>query len=676
MNLTLLNRTQALGAVFAVTFIVGMITVVAPPSHAQIQHGGTPYSLENSVPGQAPVETMPPVDVQALRESDRANLQSDTPRPPRFGKALDVRLGLDNTGRWTNLTDGGRLWRLRISSQGAYSLNFIFDRFDLPPGAELYLYNQDQSTVLGAFTADNNKPYGRFSTLPIEGAVVTLEYYEPAGVAGDGKLRISKVVHAYRNLFGGEADSDGQGGTGFGDAASCNNNVNCPEGDPWQDENGSVAMIINDNGTRICSGSLVRDVPDEPEPYFLSAAHCADEDQSGGLSSVEQDAIQDWTFWFNYQSSTCSDPSTEPGHDGVSGGIYRDSGFEADFLLLELSDSPPVDYDTYYNGWTNSSSPPRSSPVVIHHPQSDIKKISFDDEKASSASPGYSNAASEAWEVEDWDDGTTEPGSSGSPLYNPDNRVIGIDSYAVEGPGGACDVKGTGFGKFSVAWDNGLSGFLDPAYQGLTSLDGEIGKVDVAIDGPTYMHPGESGTWSVMEVYGTDGSHSIDWYYTPSSGSTTLVQSGGTSYTREAPDEDFEIGARVTYNGQQGTDNVQVTVSTDGGGGQLSIETQSATEKDPLRTGQFVPDQYALHGNRPNPFRDATTIVFDTPETAKITLTVHNIMGQEIARLLDGRVPAGRHRVTWSPDDLSSGMYVYRIQSDRHTESRQAVLVK
>jgi len=603
-------------------------------------------------------------------------LQSDTPRPLRFGKALDVRLGLDNAGRWTNLTDGGRLWRLRISSQGAYSLNFIFDRFNLPQGAELYMYNQDQSTVLGAFTANNNKPYGRFSTLPIEGAVVTLEYYEPAGVAGDGKLRISKVVHAYRNLFGGGSDSDGQGEAGFGDAASCNNNVNCSEGDPWQDENGSVAMIINDNGARICSGSLVRDVPDEPEPYFLSAAHCADKNQSGGLSSVEQDAIQDWTFWFNYQSSTCSDPSIEPGHDGVSGGIYRDSGFEADFLLLELSDSPPVDYDTYYNGWTNSSSPPRSSPVVIHHPQADIKKISFDDEKASSVSPGYPNVASKAWEVEDWDDGTTEQGSSGSPLYNSNKRVIGIDSYSVEGPGGVCDVKGTGFGKFSVAWNNGLSGFLDPGYQSLTSLDGEFGKVDVAIDGPTYMNPGESGTWSVVEVYGTDGSHSIDWYYTPSSGSTTLVQSGGTSYTRQAPDEDFEIAAKATYNGQQGSDDVQVTVSSDGGGGKLGIETQSATERAPLKKGQFVPDQYALHGNRPNPFRDATTIVFDTPETARVTLTIHNMMGQEVARLVDRRVSAGRHRVAWSPDDLSSGVYVDRIQSDQHTESRQAVLVK
>jgi len=190
------------------------------------------------------------------------------------------------------------------------------------------------------------------------------------------------------------------------------------------------------------------------------------------------------------------------------------------------------------------------------------------------------------------------------------------------------------------------------------------------------MNPGESGTWSVVEVYGTDGSHSIDWYYTPSSGSTTLVQSGGTSYTRQAPDEDFEIAAKVTYNGQQGSDDVQVTVSSDGGGGKLGVETQSSKEKAPLKKGQFVPDQYALHGNRPNPFRDATTIVFDTPETTRVTLTVHNVMGQEVARLVDRRMSAGRHRVAWNPDDLSSGVYVYRIQSNQLTESRQAVLVK
>jgi hypothetical protein len=650
---------------------LGVGAVLVPSSLAQIQHGGTPYTIGNTVPGNAPVEAMPSVDVEQLKEEDRANRARRHPRPPRFGKAIDVSLGLQTAGRWRDLSEGGRLWRLRIASRGAHSLNFIFDKFNLPPGAELFLYNQDQSTILGAFTAANNKPYGRFSTLPIEGSVVTLEYYEPEAVAGEGELRLSKVVHGYRDLFG-----DGGIGEslGFGQSASCNNNVNCSVGDAWQDENGSIALIFNDEGQRWCSGSLIRNVPDEQKPYFLSAAHCADDSNDGSISSSEEDDLQNWTFWFNYQSATCSDPSSEPGHDGVSGAYYKDSGFEGDFLLMELSESPPIDYDTYYNGWNSNSSPPRSSPVVLHHPQGDIKKISLDDEQATSDSPNFKLGASEAWEVQDWDDGTTEGGSSGAPLYNENHRIIGINSYGISGTGGVCDVKGTGFGKFSVAWGNGLSAYLDPGYENLGYLSGEHGRVDVSVSGDTYLHAGEPGTWSIREVYGTDGSHSIDWYYTPSSGSVTHVQSGGTSYSREAPDEDFEIAAKITYNGQQGSDAVQVTVSSDGGGGLLGQDPAMSSESQSSKT--FTPDEYDLRGNSPNPFRNETSILLDLPEEADVTLTVHNVLGQRVARLVNGSLQAGRHRIQWAPDDLASGVYVYRVEARDYTESKQAVLVR
>ena len=164
---------------------------------------------------------MRPVDVQALKQEDRANRQSDNPAPPRFGAALDVSLGLQNAGQWTDLSDGGRLWRLRIASQAAHSLNFIFDRFRLPEGGKLFLYNQDHSTVLGAFTAANNKSYGRFSTLPVEGDIITLEYYEPKNARGETQLRLAKVVHGYRDMFPSATEKQSDMTTkGFGDSES------------------------------------------------------------------------------------------------------------------------------------------------------------------------------------------------------------------------------------------------------------------------------------------------------------------------------------------------------------------------------------------------------------------------------------------------------------------------
>lgn len=127
---------------------------------------------------------MQPIDVQALLAEDRAEQQEDQPVPLRFGKALDVSLDLDNIGKWEELSNGSRLWRLRIASQGAYSINLIFDQYQLPPGGMLFIYNEDRGTLLGAFSEAHNKPYGRFSTLPVSGALITLEYYEQDLICG------------------------------------------------------------------------------------------------------------------------------------------------------------------------------------------------------------------------------------------------------------------------------------------------------------------------------------------------------------------------------------------------------------------------------------------------------------------------------------------------------------
>jgi hypothetical protein len=92
---------------------------------------------------------------------------------------------------------------------------------------------------------------------------------------------------------------------GFGDSESCNINVNCPEGNDWQEEKRSVAMVLLGDGTRWCSGALVNNKGGNLNPYFLSAHHCADYiSQNGVIGSDEKSDIQDWTFWFNYESSS------------------------------------------------------------------------------------------------------------------------------------------------------------------------------------------------------------------------------------------------------------------------------------------------------------------------------------------------------------------------------------
>ena len=121
--------------------------------------------------------------------------------------------------------------------------------------------------VLGAFTDLNHKPHGGFSTAPVIGDKIILEYNEPENVQFRGDISIATVAHDYRNIFFNEL-------RGYGDSGSCNNNVACNEANDWQDEVRSVAMILTSGGSRICTGSLVNNGSQDLAPYFLTANHC------------------------------------------------------------------------------------------------------------------------------------------------------------------------------------------------------------------------------------------------------------------------------------------------------------------------------------------------------------------------------------------------------------------
>ena len=117
--------------------------------YAQISEGGHPYTFTNQVSASIEVKEMPHVDVEALLREDEM-----TPKdmPYRFGYGYDVSYSLQNSGTWGELPDGSKLWRLKIVSRGAYSINLIYDKFWLPEGSKFFIYNNDKSMVIGAFT--------------------------------------------------------------------------------------------------------------------------------------------------------------------------------------------------------------------------------------------------------------------------------------------------------------------------------------------------------------------------------------------------------------------------------------------------------------------------------------------------------------------------------------------
>ncbi|MFQ5570042.1 MAG: thrombospondin type 3 repeat-containing protein [Rhodothermales bacterium] len=89
-----------------------------------------------------------------------------------------------------------------------------------------------------------------------------------------------------------------------------------------------------------------------------------------------------------------------------------------------------------------------------------------------------------------------------------------------------------------------------------------------------------------------------------------------------------------------------------------------------------VPDEYALYPNYPNPFNPQTTIRFGMPETAPVTLVIYDVLGRRVRVLVDGTQKAGLHTVTFDAGDLTSGLYVYRLQTPRGSFTQTMLLLK
>ncbi|PKV49140.1 putative secreted protein (Por secretion system target) [Aquimarina sp. MAR_2010_214] len=401
-------------------------------AYSQIGQGGEPlFSNENvSKSSQIPSVTLPKLDIAKLLKEDEQESSKDVPM--RFAYPHKTNLNPKNSGKWYTNSKGDRYWLIEIESKGAKSLNLTFSEFDLPEGAKLFVYNKDKSDVRGAFTSANNKSSKRLGLAPVKGDKIIVEYFQPAQVKQQPDLNISTIAHDYKGIM--------SMAKAFGSSGSCNNNVICAEGDPWRDQIRSVALVILGNGTRWCSGSLINNTANNGTPYFLTANHC-----------TSNQTVTNWVFVFNYESPGCTNNSDGSTSQSISGSQMMDSGSSSDYALLKLSSTPPSSYDVYYSGWDATGSIPTKT-TGIHHPAGDVKKISFDNDAPTiTGYSGGSGSGTTHWRVLDWDDGTTEGGSSGSALFDQNKRIVG----QLHGGGAACGNNSSDwYGRLSVTYPN------------------------------------------------------------------------------------------------------------------------------------------------------------------------------------------------------------------------------
>ena len=427
---------------------------ITTSSIAQISHDGHPVNWDDAT--FSPVfemKTMPEINVEALAIQDAVTDQYKE-APWRFGVEQEVSYNLENSGTWT-FEDGEYVWRLGVDCPDALNVSFMLSTFQLPKEAALYIYNSTRTIFLGSFTNENNKDWGGLSLGVVDGSRMILEYHESPASHGMGEIEIGTVVHGYRSLLSHQdavlAEMGERMGP-FGNSGACNINVNCPEGADWQTEKRSVALIVN-GGSAYCTGALINNTANDETPYFLTANHCI------GTPNT-------WVYYFNHESSSCSGTSG-PTNQSISSGTLLVQNGGSDFALIELSSSPPASYNVEYAGWDNSGSTP-SSAVGIHHPSGDLKKICFENNAPYQSTSG----GAAVWWINQWELGVTEPGSSGSPLFDNNHRIIG----QLYGGAAACSGSNNNgqydfYGRFNVSWGLGASQYLDPLNTGQSTLD-------------------------------------------------------------------------------------------------------------------------------------------------------------------------------------------------------------
>jgi len=100
------------------------------------------------------------------------------------------------------------------------------------------------------------------------------------------------------------------------------------------------------------------------------------------------------------------------------------------------------------------------------------------------------------------------------------------------------------------------------------------------------------------------------------------------------------------------------------------------TAIEEVKKDESLPSIYELKQNYPNPFNPSTTIQFALPKTSAVTLKIIDMLGREIATLVDEKLPAGEHKVVFDTRSLPSGVYYYRLQAEEFSETRKLMLVR
>ena len=470
--------------------LISVITILFFGSYkSQISQGGTPFSFTHNL--EATINEFL-IDQPSSKEIDLAKI--DVKETYKVGIIKSTNLSLLNNGTWINHADGSKSGFLKIRCRSALGLSLFFDNFSIPEGAEMFIYNSNKKHLIGKFNSITTSKNLLTHTQVVEGEMITIEYFEPSNAIGNLKIDIHKIGYIFRG-FEDYLEPFKSKSSSFTPkiAEFCQVDVACtPENIGWSEQIDAVVHFTytDPNYIYVCSSSVINNTSQDCTPYIFTAWHCGEPNANQNLSG--------YTWYWNYQKTSCqpnanaSNPS-KGNQTMINGVVKATSGSGtlnnppssnqvagSDFTLIELNTAIPSTYNAYFAGWDRSNTLV-SNGVSIHHPNGSAKKISTFNSNLTSSS--YNGGAFNAhWQVY-WDattngHGVTEGGSSGSPIFNQDKRIVGQlsgGSSICSSPANFNDL----YGKFSTSWtSNGnstgaqLEPWLDPMSLNINSMDG------------------------------------------------------------------------------------------------------------------------------------------------------------------------------------------------------------
>jgi hypothetical protein len=373
-----------------------------------------------------------------------------------IGYLEEVNWVIANKAQQIISTSTGDYYRLYISVKNASKCHLYFDNIQYDQGIQLSVYPSLNQRI-GPYTA--NYPTKSIVELPNQ---VVVELFIP-----HGKNSTASIAE-----IGIEPKDDFE----LKNSGPCMVDVNCAEGDDWQIQKRSVVRLLIKAGNQLftCTGSIVNNTQQDKTPYMLTAHHCIE-------SSSEED-LEEVSVEFNYEAEICG--GDEPLINNQIINRTRLLSFSplsggSDFALFLLEDTIPDSFNPFYAGWDRSNNGAQSG-TGIHHPNGDIKKISTFDDPTGTIT--MNDGETDAFWVMRWDatengHSVTSFGSSGSPLFDENKRIIGT----LSGGQASCNnLNGQdAYGKLHYHWElvgndstSRLSDWLDPTNTGLQRMNG------------------------------------------------------------------------------------------------------------------------------------------------------------------------------------------------------------